>query len=249
METCIICEKINKGYKTRNGIICQSCAKILPKAVIKQLKNIDTSDVEKAYGYYLTNDKLFSHFRPTLEYKNLQIDETLGLILLGRESDRNIFDVMELADESFSIHTKNRVKDEINCRVYASFRFDTPNIRIDDIDMGKFKVPVEEDDADIFVSLPYKIQILEHSIIELNHKKINEYNYKLENAKSADNDELLKAKGFYLIDGEYTKAQLKEYRAKMLKMFHPDNNPLVQIDGIIDKINEYYYILLGGLNE
>lgn len=249
MKECVICGKTEKGYKLADGFICKKCSFKFPKLIKNEFKYKSSDEVQIMYGYYEQFYKKMQKFNATMTYRSLNIDETLGLICIGKKSDNNIFDVLELSDESFTQKPGRRVGNNVDCKMTASFEFSNPKIRIDNINMGTERVPLENDGDNLYITMPYRIELLENSIIELNHKKIKEWNFKVENhINTFDDEELIKAKGFYLIKGSYTKAYLKEYRAKMLKIFHPDNNPIVQIDGIIDKINDYYYLLLKELD-
>ena len=243
MKKCGICEKeIGKFKKTYDGYICEECLKGIPAIFVKNLKLYSCSELDD-FIHYFKGFKRAKRFNATLKVKNIAIDEIEGLIRIGNKKNGCIFDLTNVKSEAFTIDYKFRKGKNAVCDIYFGITFDEPKVRFDRIRVGRHISPIEEGIDSITVGLPYSIQFFENALISCNHRKIEEYNYNLEHGKSSNLEEFVKAKGLFLIKDKYDLDYIKDYRNKMIKMLHPDNNPNGEIPELITAINNAYYIL------
>lgn len=249
---CDVCKKDGKkGFLHKEGCICKECLNLLPVVMKKELRKRSFEDIESNILYFSKFREVQNEFKPTLEMRNLAVDEISGLIRIGPKRENNIFDITNLETEQFTIEPIDRKNQDIIVDIYFSFSTKEPKFRSEKIKLLRTSVPLFEDsDGELTVNLPYKVQIFENAIIACNHKLIEKWNWEIEHGKKVNDRELERAKGLFLIgDNEYTLEYIKKYRTKMLKIFHPDNNPDIQMDAMIEKINEAYYILKREIEE
>ncbi len=243
MKKCGICDKEIKNFrKTYDGYICSECQKGIPAIFLKRLKLYSCFELDDFINYF-KGFKKAKRFNATLEVKNIAIDEIEGLIRIGDKKNGCVFDLMNVKSEAFSIDYKYRKGKNAVCDIYFGIEFDEPCVRFDKIRVGRHISPIEEDIDSISIGLPYDIQFFENALISCNHRKIDEYNYNLTYGKCKNVEELLKAKGLFLIKDGYDLNYIKDYRNRMIKMCHPDNNPNGEVPELITAINHAYYIL------
>ena len=148
-----------------------------------------------------------------------------------------VFPIKSLINISFDVNVKKASEEEIKGNVTASLETKDFCIRNIPINKNVYIRSCIVEEGTITFSLPPEVQLIRSEIIEIANQ--NEILHSDANQSNA----ILRAKGLFMVDDNYTISDLKKQRNRLMKVFHPDSD---QTDGAEERtktIAEAYKLL------
>lgn len=251
---CMECSCCNKAStkifmnKIKNGYICNGCLDKLPYIFEDKIIKYTSDEIKSIISSCEKASALSMHtFFTTAAYGCLHLDSLHGLISIGEISDYVndaiednkvfVFPIKSLINISFDVNVKKASEEEIKGNVTASLETKDFCIRNIPINKNVYIRSCIVEEGTVTFSLPPEVQLIRSEIIEIANQ--NEILHSDANQSNA----ILRAKGLFMVDDNYTISDLKKQRNRLMKVFHPDSD---QTDGAEERtktIAEAYKLL------
>ena len=263
MSNCLICGKPASIISVRcaDGLICSNCARFLPSAIKPFLKHTNVWVIRALLKKWKKNKGRYRQFIETASYGSLHIDEQHGLIALcdrkemknGRlpDSCTDIFSMFSIEDYSLSLEsidtTPNSVKVIINFHCSLNnpefqFKSSIKNATCYVQKVGEGSITYHEPpDLTLFRSMFNQafVNVWEKYDMRERHHFLSPHAVAL-----------TKAKALFMVDDDYTEADIRKQRNRLAKVYHPDENEDGEdLTPYMNRINEAYNLLKEALIE